>query len=353
MTGQTQSKGGLEGFMGSDLLGKMTELFSQADPRLDHIKKSVLRDIENLKKNPNLSSLAVNIWKSAETGLKKDLDELDVPDDKRKQILTEAKNKWDVAIQPAQMKEILESPEKIALDAYVADLENLPVLGEIINSSKPKEKWEIWLAETAKKIPFLGTIVDPILSFLGFKKETANRIAAAISEKSKGQKPAPAPTPAPTITPVAPEGQEAAINLTDEQKAAIKPLEDAGLKIETAKVQEDVDWLKTKGFDQTKIVELATNSAKNESNLRKKINQAIIERIGTGKISFRLKDIWLFDGSQLAENQIGFISEKIKEAKNDPVTVRKLLDNALNINKGDADERMLTVLEFEKLKANA
>ena len=137
----------------SDMLNKLTEFFSESDPKLDRLKESILDDLEDLKKSPELTSLAINMWKSAEKGLRKDLKELNVSDEQTEAIVKEAKEKFEYSMGKEQFAEIMKSPEKKALDKYISDLENLPVLAGIIQSAEPKKNWEVlWEGLKKKKI---------------------------------------------------------------------------------------------------------------------------------------------------------------------------------------------------------
>jgi hypothetical protein len=344
--------GGLEGMAdklgGSDILGKITELFSEADPKLDRLKESILGDLESLKQSPELESLAINMWKSAEEGLRKDLSELNVPNAQIETLVAEAKTKWITEIGPEQMRTILESPEKIALDKYVSELENLPVLTGIMASAKPKKNWEVWLSKITDKIPGLSTIIGPILALLGIKGEKAEKIKAVLA-KGKGEKPEkPAEEPAEEPE-VAKKGEEGKIELTNDQQAAIKPLQDAGFEMDLTKVKEDIAYLKGQNVD---IEALAKESAEKNSKLNE-VAYAMTNHLGNKKVKFRLMDAYIFDKDQLEPGQISEVVKNIEKIKKDPVKARTFLDNAHKIKKGDDNNKVATVLEIEKLRATA
>jgi len=342
--------GGLEGMAdkiaGSDVFHKITELFSEADPRLDRLKESVLGDLEGLKQSPELEALAINMWKSAEAGLRKDLSELNVPDAQIETLVTEARTKWMAEIGPEQMRTILESPEKEALDKYVSDLENLPVLKGIMESAEPKKNWEIWLAKITDKIPGLSTIAGPILALLGIKGKKAEKIVAVLDKGKKKEPKKPAPLSGEAEGAKAPEtSEEGKAELAADEQAAIKPLQDAGFEMDLAKTKEDMDYLKSQNVD---IGALAKKASEHGSNLSQ-IYVVIVSHIGDRKVNFRLRDAYVFDGDQLEPGQIASITKNIEKIKKDAVTVRTFLDNAHKIQKGDDENKVLTVLDIEKL----
>ncbi len=333
----------------NELLGKITEFFGETDPRLNKIKESVMADLESLKKSPRLDALAANMWKSAEEGLKKDLKELGVDDARTPKLVAAARAEWDKAIHPAEMAEILKSPEKGALDAYIANVENLPVLKDIISSAQPRKNWEIWLDGIKKKIPGLGAIAGPLLSLFGFKKddEQTKKILGLLEDK-KTAKPgeqaqtAQAETPA---QPAAPEAEKAKVELTEEEKAVLKPLQDAGILMDPDpnSTKEDMEFLTKQGLDTNdKKIELTTNAVSATGNT-KKIFEAIKTRMGEEKaklIGFRLVDIWQFEKELTPEN----ITKVIAAIPNVPAeqkAMRKFLNAArLLKTKPDAIENM-------------
>jgi hypothetical protein len=288
---------------GSDLLGKVTEFFGEVDPRLDKIKESVTADLESLKKSPNLESLAANMWKSTEEGLQKDLNELGVDDAKRTECVAVARKEWDNAIQPEQMGEILKSPEKSALDTYIANLENLPVLKEIIGSAEPKKKWELWLEALKKKIPGLGMIAAPILKLFGFKTEDekTKKILSLLEDK----KPAKAPAAGTAAPATAVETQEEVVELTEDETAVIQPLKDAGITMDPKFVKEDMAFLTEKGLDtKDKKIELTKNAVSDTGNT-KRIFDAVKIRLGEPKAKstqIRLLSVWKFEKELTPEN---------------------------------------------------
>ncbi len=97
-----ENPGGLEGMAGrlagSEMFNRITELFSETNPQLDRMKESILDDLNGLRKSPNLESLAINMWKSAEAGLRKDLAELGVSDAETAAAIAGAREKWNAAI---------------------------------------------------------------------------------------------------------------------------------------------------------------------------------------------------------------------------------------------------------------
>jgi hypothetical protein len=340
---------GIEGLTnklaGSEMLNKITELFSEADPRLNRLKESVLDDLQSLKQSPNLTSLAINMWKSAEVGLRKDLSELSVSDDKIETIIADAKKKWEMAIQPEQMKEILESPEKKALDNYITDVENLPVLTEIMKTAEPKKNWEIWLEKITSKIPGLSSIAGPILAFLGIKGKKADAIKKVLE---KGKKEKPAPVAETETAEAAAKDEEKKVELASDEQEAVKPLQAAGFEMDLAKAKEDMDYLKGQKLDQEQIVALAEKSAKKESNLNK-----IKAQLGDTGVKFTLRDAYVLDGEYLQAGQISLIVENASKIKKDPDTARQFLDNAHKILKNSDRGQIEAVLELEKLSATA
>ena len=144
-------------------MDKISDLMGNADKGLDQVKKSIQSDLEKLRGESNLESLSVNLFQKAEAGFKKDLYELGVPKNAQAEYLKLFKETWEKEEMSKKSKEILNSPELKAMNQFISDMENLPKLKEVIDSAKPRAKWQTLL----EKIGIDPEFVRPILSFLG------------------------------------------------------------------------------------------------------------------------------------------------------------------------------------------
>lgn len=166
----------------SDML---SGLFETTDPKLDQIKKS----IKKLSKEGKLGNLAANLRLAAEDGFKKDLDEIGISGNAQKTYLASFNQAWQKMEMGKQSKEILNSPESKALNAFITNIENLPKLKEVINSAEPQSGWQALLKSFASKIPGLDKFVSgsfgPILSYMGLGFLVKKKTKKNVSKKPK------------------------------------------------------------------------------------------------------------------------------------------------------------------------
>jgi len=179
-------------------LMQLTEKFSKftekTNPKMDQIKKSILSDLDNLKSETNLNDLVKNFYQSAESGFKTDLDEINIRGQAQEEYLLTFKRNWAERNMQSRTVEILESPELVAMDAFITDIENLPKLAAASKTAKPMSVWESMLKGYASKIPGLDKLVDkffgPVLSALGlgmFLSEETQAKLKATKDKKEGK----------------------------------------------------------------------------------------------------------------------------------------------------------------------
>lgn len=180
--------------IGGELLDKISEWFGQTDTGLDQVKKSVMEDLDDLKKKQGLKDLAANLYLSAEEGFKTDLDELGITgDEAQKQYVDAFKAAWQDKNMDIQAREILASPEKSSLDSFITDIENLPLLRTVIDSAEPAAKWESVLKGMAHR--YLGLDMKSVNEYFGPVLSACG--LGFLMKKGAGKAEAPAQQPAP------------------------------------------------------------------------------------------------------------------------------------------------------------
>jgi len=181
-------------------MNRLTDLLASPDKNLDQVKKSVKADLEKLKREREVGSIAITLYSSAENGFKKDLEEVGVMGDAQKEYLASFKGEWDKMEMDKKTSEILASPELAAMDGFIINIQNLPKLKAIIDSANPESNWRTMLTGFASKIPGLGSFLenggfDTILTSVGLgflakpKKDAAKKDTTKPAEKKdEGQK---------------------------------------------------------------------------------------------------------------------------------------------------------------------
>ena len=106
------------------------------------------------------TDVAASLYASAESGFKKDLEELGIQGDAQKEHLELFKAEWDKMEMSKKSAEILASPELAAMDGFITNIQNLPKLKAVIDSAEPEEKWRTMLKSFASVIPGLSQFLD-------------------------------------------------------------------------------------------------------------------------------------------------------------------------------------------------
>ena len=282
-------------------LAKVTEFFEETNPELDQIKESVIGKLDDLKRSENFESLEANMRTVALKGFEKDLNELSISNEQKKQLIGVFNERWVEMMQPEEIEAIMKSPEKAALDAFVSDLSNLPILKEMIESAEPKAKWKMWFDGIDDKIKkmfvtvggFMGIgvetdpkkqgIFDRIFNYIKGAPEAAVVAGAGVAATG-------AAATAPESTAAANQGKEAQ-ELPPAHLAAIKPLEDIGITINRSTVTADMNFFEQNNVD---ALELSKKAAKgNLKDIFLAMKTALGDNIS--QVQFELKDAFVFD----------------------------------------------------------
>jgi hypothetical protein len=131
------------------------KIFETPEEGLDQVKKAMEDSLDKLKKSPGLGDLAGQLYKEAEEGLVKDMEEIGAGEKTIQEAKRTFQTAWQEQMQGRITAEALESPERLEIDAFIAHVENLPKLQEIMASHEPQAKWQTFLKGIFGKNPYL------------------------------------------------------------------------------------------------------------------------------------------------------------------------------------------------------
>jgi hypothetical protein len=131
------------------------KIFETPEEGLDQVKKAMEDSLDKLKKSPGLGDLAGQLYKEAEEGLVKDMEEIGAGEKTIQEAKRTFQTAWQEQMQGRITAEALESPERLEIDAFIAHVENLPRLQEIMASHEPQAKWQTFLKGIFGKNPYL------------------------------------------------------------------------------------------------------------------------------------------------------------------------------------------------------
>lgn len=328
----------------------ITGMLEDTDTGLDKIKEHVIDELDELKQEEGIDNVGASIYKAALEGFEKDLAEIGATPEQKNKAIAKFNAKWKESINKDTIESILKSPEKKALDTFISELSNLPLLKDMIESAEPKAKWEVWIQNVPDKYKKMILTIGGLMGFgqetdpskQGFADRIFNMLKGdspptqskpsdiASEEEDASSPPTPQSTPEPT-TEATPESNK----LNSDQEAAIQPLVDVGLTIDGNKVEADYKFLTGRGLNQNQIVALATKSMGKDGNLKKlyeEIKAKLVDHIGDMK--FELSDAFAFDSTESDKSSNDHITALLaaleSNSENTTEKIREILNNAKN-----------------------
>lgn len=214
---------------GNELLGKVSDFFGKADKGLDKTQERYNEEKEKrekLKKKGKLAELASSYHDAVLAGFKEDLEEIGISGEAQAQYLAEFEAKWaeenmeNKDIRAGKTEAISQSQEAVVLNKFIENLENVPLLKDLVAKANPKAKWELKFNEIATKYlgykpgdpdseGMMASIKEWVattfgLGFLMKKGAEAAKPEAPVAPTvtQAAQAPAAAPSVAPTPAPV-------------------------------------------------------------------------------------------------------------------------------------------------------
>ena len=325
----------------SGLSGGILKRKPELDELEKQLKKSAQAKREALRKSPKMGEviMADLLYEAENAFIEKDVKrDLNIKDPAKIEEIRELYRAYvreNLKVQ--EMIAIVQSGEWEKLTAHVEQIATYTKLDEIIAKCETSGNSEAWQA-FKEKHPLLAMASSYLISWhLGNKekkdytkldKKLASIAKVLEGEEGKEEGEEKGTEPAESAKKV-----ELA-DLNQNQKDAIKPLQDAGFDIDLSTVEADVTAL-SKIYSQEETIEFAKKGATDGSQFSR-IAKAMQNRLGAQKMQFRLADVYMLE--RITDGQVGIVVKAIEKVNKKPEDMRKALRNMRRIQSGDTSE---------------
>ncbi|MHA1574859.1 MAG: hypothetical protein ACTSXL_01790 [Alphaproteobacteria bacterium] len=167
--------------------GKVPKAKTAEELKLDKLKASLKATKEKAELREDVGEPAGMIVAKKMKQLEIDMDELDIPEEKRKIIRAKVKKAIEGPIEKLALGyDIEKTPEFRDLDKFVNDIENYPVLKKIIESKNPKKSISGFFKKIAKKFGASAAAVGLLLLNWAKTNKKDSPIWSNVAEKIAG-----------------------------------------------------------------------------------------------------------------------------------------------------------------------